>query len=151
MPDETPSRPLPSADQPQIADAVFSGSRFIGLAVGPLSLFAGASLLRTVQGTWGGEDAMRLLVGAIGCLFGLAVLFPRRCGFLARGVTLLVFVLCAWYVVMEWHRPQPANGTPGDHTLANAIRAMLAFGLPALWFALRRRPGSGASGGEHGT
>jgi hypothetical protein len=132
---------LPSAPA-TFADGVFSGSRFVFWTLGPIAAFAGASLLLTIDDLRTIAGAMKAGLGACGLLFALALASPRRCGWAARVVTGTVFALCAGYLVDEWLQyrrgaPQPTN--PGATSLSQAIHAFLLFGLPSLWFTLRRR------------
>jgi hypothetical protein len=124
------------------ADGVFAGSRFLFWTLGPISALAGASLLLTIQDLRSVAGTMKLGLGVCGLLFALALASPRRFGWAARGVTATVFALCAGYLVDEWLQyrrgaPQPTN--PGATSLRQAIHAFLLFGLPSLWFTLRRR------------
>jgi len=133
----------PPVVPPTFADGLFTGSRFFFWTLGPISAFAGLSLLLTIDDPWSLAGALRMLLGACGLLFALALASPRRSGCAARAVSATVFVLCAGYVVDEWLQyrsgaRQPTN--PGAASLEQAIRAFMVFGLPSLWFTLRRRP-----------
>ena len=133
----------PLAREPEgVADTLFGGSRFVFWSLGPLSAFVAISFFCTIDDLWSERGVSKLLFGICCLLFALALASPRRFGGAARGVTAIVFSACLLYLVdatLEYVRGNPQSTRPGAAALPNAIMAFLTFGLPSLWFTLRRR------------
>ena len=140
--DEVP--PAPSA-----GEIVFGGSRFVRWTIGPAAALAAVGMSTNLFSGTLTETVLRFGVVAILGALTLGVLVPRLGPVLGRVVALGVFVACCLYVVDMFSTDNaPTSGARSEPSRANAILAMLVFGLPSLGFAVRRagpRPPAGKS------
>lgn len=82
------------------------------------------------------------VLAALSLLYAAALLWPRRVPWAGRAAAAIVFLTYVAYLVDELRRGEEtfrlddrrSAATPG-----NALKGLIVIGLPALYFALRRR------------
>jgi hypothetical protein len=125
-----------------VLEYVFGGSRFLFWTLTPVVAIAAGGALLTIGDPLSADGAIRLLFATCLILFLLALASPRRFWWASRGVTGLVFVACLCFLIdqcIESQRAVPPPGRRGEDMLQNAIHSFVVFGLPSLWFTIRRR------------
>lgn len=148
--------PTPSfvLDDPTLPPMFASSPGVRGCLLTALALFnilMLAGFLDLSQGYWAYG-----ILWAFSFLILLTIMSPKFL-WAARGVTLIVFLVFAWYVFHELrHHPEKItdlNVRRSETSPVNAIKGMIVFGLPALWFTItggktRKRPPSEVKKGQ---
>ena len=124
--------------------ALFGGSRFIRWTLLPCIVVA-ALVIGLDMSVWRSERAWVYACVELGLvLLYLAVGWPAQYRWAGRVLGAGVFVAYAAYLVHEfWIRPEglQPGGSRSRPSAWNALRGLIAFGLPSLWYALRGRFG----------
>ena len=120
----------------------FRPSRFMRWTLVPV-LVAFALWLPLGMGEW---NATRVGVAAVlsglSLLYATALLWPQRAAWAARMTAAGVFLCYVAYLVHEWaftDEPVRPDDPRSASSPGNALKGLVVIGLPALWFALRRR------------
>jgi len=91
------------------------------------------------------------VVEAVLVLALLGVGWPARFRWAGRVLGALVFLGFAWYLADELLKgPQDVQPSASNSSTSvwGALKGMIVFGLPSLWFAVRGRFGFGAAAGK---
>lgn len=110
----------------------------------PLMLGMGFVLpLIVVPPTWQGYVALYVLCGAL-VLAALALSAPRRFGWSVKAVAAVVLLVCVEYTATEalewWHgKPFGFGAERAQANLFNALRSLVAFGVPSIYLLLTGR------------
>jgi hypothetical protein len=121
-------------------------NRWYFWVLAPVMLATGLGLpFITEPPTWQGTVVLYLVCGAL-VLATLGLARPRRFWWALRavaGAILLVYVAYAASEAFAWWQGQPFGlGAPrAENNLINALRGLVVFGLPSLYFLLRGRSG----------
>lgn len=131
-------------------DVAFSGSRFIFWCLAPVLLLCGVALPFLIT-EWSATKVAIATVWSTTCLLAIPALYDaKRFYWAARGITAVIFLAYAIYLVQEWlftEKPfvPTARSQPSPYT---SLLGFVIIGLPALWYTLfgrftfRARPAS---------
>ena len=113
----------------------------------PVMLATGLGLpFITEPPTWQGRVVLYVLCGTL-VLATLGLARPRRFRWALRavaGAILLAYVVYAASEALAWWQGKPfgLGARQAESNLRNALRGLMVFGLPSLYFLLRGRSGS---------
>jgi hypothetical protein len=125
----------------RFGEVAFSGSRFIFWCVAPILLVAAVGLPLTIR-DWTPFNVMFTTAWIVGCSAAvLAIHDAGRFPWAARTVTGIIFTAFLLYAVDAVLRSnEPLAPTKRSEASPwNALRGLIAIGLPALWYTLHGR------------
>lgn len=130
-----------------VGKALFSGSRFVRWATLPMiALSALVFALDSSSWTWGNAPKFAGIELGLLLLF-LAIGWPVRFRWAGRILGAVVFVACAGVAWIEL-RNVPEGVSWTETKALGSIKALVVFGVPSLWYALRGRFGFGRDEGS---
>jgi RsiW-degrading membrane proteinase PrsW (M82 family) len=119
-------------------NVAFSGSRFIFWCLAPLLVLCGIGVPLMLN-DWNFTKVVVAVGWSACCLLGVPALYDaKRFWWAARGVTLIIFVCYASYLVHEFFfTSKPFIPTRrSEPSPWNSVLGFAVIGLPALWFTL---------------
>lgn len=120
----------------------FRPSRFMRWTLVPV-LVVFALWVPFAEDEWSaGRAALVAALSGLALAYAAALLWPRRAAWAARATAAGVFLFYVAYLVDEWFlgdEPLRLVERQSQATPGNALKGRIVIGLPALFFALRRR------------
>ncbi len=119
-------------------DAAFSGSRFVFWCLAPLLVLCGIGVPLMLT-DWNFTKVVVMVGWSSFCLLAVPALYDaKRFWWAARGLTLIIFVCYASYLVYEFFFTSKSfvPTRRSESSPWNSVLGFLIIGLPALWYTL---------------